>query len=242
MSLDDYIFRSLSFEADQRKNSLNLPKNKDLDTFLFTIPSKSKVIPTFTANIEPTSTISLKRRYYIDILILHTRKRNKIKKPAAVVARASVAKDTLIRRKQKYIVQQKIDQSYEKFKDNENIIGLPVSNKLIALSRDIALNIQDGTARPITKDSFKPEDPTSIDALSLKKEIEVVQGVDQEVLEFSLQTATGPQPAPGGFLIEVFLSGSDGTLTKIDRNEVINGIDDATIEDGFSEFLNLQEE
>ena len=241
-SLDDYIFRQLSFEADQRKNGLTLPKNNDLGSFLFTIPSKSKVLPTFVVSVEEDDTIQLRRRFFIDTLILHTRKRNSIRKPLAIIARATVPRATLLRRMQNYVTQQRCDKTASKWTAGKNIVGLPVAGNMIALTNALALNVQTGGSKLIEESLFNRTRKSDVDAVSVKKEIEVIQGLDEVKIDLKLQNFEGAIESKDGFLIEVFLSGTDGLLTKINRDELVDFIDDKTKEDGFSEFLALREE
>lgn len=57
-SLDNYLHRNLSFEADQKK-SYNKEEPIDMKTFLYTITTTSKTIPDF--KISESGSITLKR-------------------------------------------------------------------------------------------------------------------------------------------------------------------------------------
>jgi len=239
-SLDDYVYRNFSFEADQRKNGLSLPKNNDLKSFLFTIPPKSRTLPVFRPSVEDDLPINLSRRFFIDTLILHTRKRNRIRKPIGAIVRATVPKRTLSRRMQNYVIEQRCKQVEQRFKEGRSIAGLPVSRNLIALSRNIALNVHTGGAVPFGSKWFSEDKGNTVDSYSIKREIEIIAGTDKQKIGLKLKNADGEVFAKDGFLIEVFLSSSDGKLTKINKVEKVDFLDDETKQDGFREFLILR--
>src|SRR3990167_2143531 len=63
-TLDDFVFRNLAFEANQEKDSL---KDKTLDTWLFTIPANSPVVPEFKPSL--TGSMTLNRRYKVEKVV-----------------------------------------------------------------------------------------------------------------------------------------------------------------------------
>jgi hypothetical protein len=57
-SVDNLARKNLFFESDQRKN-------RDLSSFLYTIPLEKKVLPKVTISVDISSSLSLERRYSI---------------------------------------------------------------------------------------------------------------------------------------------------------------------------------
>lgn len=102
-SMDNYIHRDLSFEADQRKN-------QDLKSFLYTIPHGKRTLPEFRVDVDISSSITLERKYRIDTIILE----NKIRippptePPVDVVVRASVPKKDYEFRTLEYVNLQRV--------------------------------------------------------------------------------------------------------------------------------------
>lgn len=62
-TLDDYMFKNFTFEADQRKDHL---KDKTLDSWLFTMPTDSPTLPEF--RISSTGSITLNKKYKIETM------------------------------------------------------------------------------------------------------------------------------------------------------------------------------
>jgi hypothetical protein len=60
-SVDAVSRKTLFFEADQRRD-------RDLSSFLYTIPEERRVLPSVTLNVNVSSSISLERRYSIKSL------------------------------------------------------------------------------------------------------------------------------------------------------------------------------
>jgi hypothetical protein len=95
-SMDNYIHRDLSFEADQRKN-------KDLNSFLYTIPPGTDVLPDFSINVDISSSVELSRKFYIDTIILQNRVLPFIKKPLDIVVRAEIPQKTIKERTEEHV-------------------------------------------------------------------------------------------------------------------------------------------
>jgi len=100
-SMDNYIHRDLSFEADQRKE-------RDLQSFLYTIPQGQRTLPEFRISVDVSSSIELARRYRIDTIILNNKPRTVIEPPVDVVVRASVAKRNFDFRVLEYVNLQRV--------------------------------------------------------------------------------------------------------------------------------------
>ena len=106
---------------------------------------------------------------------------------------------------------------------------LDTSTGLIHSSEDVLSNL-----RRQSIDAF-----SFIKGSDLKKEIEIVDGVDKQKIDFSLATSDGNIDS-SGFLIEVFLSGSDGKLTQVYDEDVIDLASDDNFSEGFSNYLVLE--
>jgi hypothetical protein len=101
--VDNYIHKNLSFEAYDRKNNV-----KNLSSFLYTIPERTKVLPEFKTNVNVTASISLERRFYIDTVTLERRPRSTVDRPLDIVVRATVPKKTFQDRVKEYVDFQKL--------------------------------------------------------------------------------------------------------------------------------------
>lgn len=102
-SVDNYIHRDLSFEADQRKN-------QDLKSFLYTIPQGKQVLPEFRLSVDVSASISLERKYRIDTIILENKVRipPPTEPPVDVIVRATVPKRNFVARSLEYVNLQRI--------------------------------------------------------------------------------------------------------------------------------------
>lgn len=248
-NLDDYIHQGLAFEAHAQKANRtdgdpigNFSTNYDLKSFLFTVVPQSEVIPEFITNYEERGeVISLQRRYFIDQLILSTRRRNRLRPPQAIIARATVPKRTFNARLKDYVRGQKIARTRRRLDEGKAVVGRSISRDFIALRGNRALNKSTGEIHPLD-DVLEEEEveETNEDILSIKKEIEVVAGIEQARIELRLKNGEGEVLSKDGYLVEVFESGSDGRLTKLVKETVKNPINDDEIESGFEEFLDLR--
>lgn len=99
-SFENYVHRDLTFEADQRKN-------KDLSSFLYTIPPEKNVLPEFKISVDVSSSITLDRRFRTDTIILRNSPIPTTQKPIDIVVRATVPKKTLSDRIKDYVIHQK---------------------------------------------------------------------------------------------------------------------------------------
>lgn len=102
-TLDNYIRRDVSFEADQRQNIT------DLKSFLYTIPAEKQILPEFKISVDLTSSIELERKYQINTLILQNKSTTIVNKPIDVVIRATIPKQNTLIREQSYVFAQKAE-------------------------------------------------------------------------------------------------------------------------------------
>ena len=68
---------------------------------------------------------------------------------------------------------------------------------------------------------------------------EVVESTDTQVVDLSLVSDNKGVSPIAGFLVEVYLSGTDGRLTRLFREDDLN-VDGSIESEGFSRFLNLE--
>lgn len=97
-SIDNYVFRNMSFEEGQRKDI-------DLSSYLYTVPSKSKKIPEFITTPATGSVLRLERKYRSTSVALTNAQINTLGKPLDIVARGTISKTN---RNQSYILEQNV--------------------------------------------------------------------------------------------------------------------------------------
>lgn len=73
----------------------------------------------------------------------------------------------------------------------------------------------------------------------VKTDVEKVKNIDLKVIELTLKSSTEQVDPTAGFLIEVYASGSDGRLTRLYMNDVVD-LHGKVIEEGFSRYLILE--
>lgn len=70
--------------------------------------------------------------------------------------------------------------------------------------------------------------------------VDYVVSVGTKIINLGLKNSNGPIIPKDGFLIEVFESGSNGTLTRLYKESVEDPADDSkTLFDGFSNYFRL---
>lgn len=232
-SLDDFVHNNLPFEAGQRKN-------QDLKSFLFTNLSREETLPQFVANVDVTGTLSLTRRYVIDELLLNTANRSKIKDPIAIVARVVVEKEDSFIRTSNFVSRQRLAQALSLFEENRNLLGANIGNGFVVIGEREVIQTQDGSIRRFEPGNRRLFTEVANRFIGFSKDIEVVTGLDRQKIDLSLQNKEDEVDTQNGFLVEVFLSGTDGKLTRVNRNDLINPANDNMLEEGFGEFLDLR--
>jgi len=240
-NIDDHIHQTLTFEADPRKNGLAQTANTSLQTFLYTIPSRRRTLPEFKSSHEDGAVVNLERQFYIDTLTIRLGMTNRIRRPIATVARMTARKSDLFARNKKYSLEQQVNSTKIANEQGKNVVGMPVSRNYIATSPGQAINIRTGLAQSMNGAQMRQElkDKFSQEIISIEKEIEVVAGIDRANFFFRLKSEEGQVPSVNGFLVEMYVSGSDGTLTKIADKTITNPIVDDVIQDGFDTYLDL---
>ena len=71
-------------------------------------------------------------------------------------------------------------------------------------------------------------------------EIELVVGLETKTIDFKLGNSEGTTPSNNGFLVEVFDSGSDGKITRLYKEDVVDALNDETLSEGFENYFILE--
>jgi len=173
-------------------------------------------------------------------LILTARKINTILRPIATIVRVKFVADYLDRRLNKWVTRQRFRNV---LRHPKPVAGVRIGENLITMPGGRVLDTVTNTilpAGPVLRALKDQEDnPLVKNAESFEREIEIVTGIDGKRIEFNLKSSEGPLELNDGFMIEVFLSGSDGKLTKLVKNDVINPLEDDVIVQGYNSFLSL---
>lgn len=136
--------------------------------------------------------------------------------------------------------------------------GRPLGKKFTVISKDKVLNKNTGAVIPAeeilkylpagtlpqsqTEQSSQSAQapPVVIENAEIKKEVEVVVGIDGQRINFTLANSDGEISTNDGYLIEIYVSGSDGTLTRAYKEDVVDAANDNTLSEGFSNYLKLE--
>ena len=73
----------------------------------------------------------------------------------------------------------------------------------------------------------------------LKRNVERVQNIDEKVVELVLKSENIKIQPTAGFLIEVFASGSDGKLTRLFQDDLVD-LYGNVLEEGFLRYLTME--
>lgn len=121
-----------------------------------------------------------------------------------------------------------------------DIIGLPVGETYTVISDDKVLNKSDGSVSKIEDVIPLTQVSSSIFVnAAVAKQVEIVVGVEGKKIDFTLATSEGVMEAPSGYLVEVYLSGANGQLTRVYKEDVVDVINDNALSEGFSNYLVL---
>ena len=237
------IINSTSIDYEIRKNThiteaTQYQRLADLPTFLYTIPSGRKVLPRFTTNFdERDEEIILKRRYYIDALILSAQKKKSIQKPISVLMRATTQKQTVEQKLQNYVNQQQNQEAVVAYINEENIVGKYVAADWVAINNVQAINVNSGLVKDLIE-FIQPESLSiDINAFSSEKTVEVISGLSRAKFNFTLKSSEGEVTSKSGFLVEIFDSGSDGALVRLTDENSLDVVKDTVTNKGYDNFL-----
>jgi hypothetical protein len=229
-SLDDYIHRNLSFEADQRKNELDQPVNNSLNTFLYTIESGAKILPKFLTSHSSSQGLSIDKYYYNinpSEIPTSTKDREKIDVITKVIRTKKPSRNI------RYLIDQFSEKVQSALAKNKSVVGEILTTEYVVLDRLRALNIVTGFIESVKK-------VRDIGVSAFSKNVEVITGLEEEEVFLRLGSGDGQVSAKDGFLVEVFESGSDGSLRKVNRKRVKSITSDKEVKYGFESYLNLE--
>jgi hypothetical protein len=231
-SVDDYIRRTLIIEAGQFKDS---KEQRDMNTFLYTIPSRRRTLPQLVTNFDDTPDITLRRSYIIDKLILSAkRQKKKVENPIAVIARGTTAAPDAKERLEQYVTEQKARQTEQEILAGKNVVGRTIGLNRVMLDARRVLNTQDGTVQSLSSYFRTKNQQSDVNVLTISRNLEVVTGLSRGVINLQLKSSEGETPSPGGYLIEVYESGSDGKVVKLFEESVVDVLEDKVLKKGFS--------
>lgn len=254
-SLDEFVRRGFSLEADQRKNGLinNSTQNLNLNSFLYTVPAGSNILPNFYVSISGSA--SLQRQYKVtnlSTLYIHP---TTMVNPLAVIAKAAIPVQTYQDKAINYVFDQNLRTAVSLLSQSQSITGIPISKDFIALDSHRGLNLNNGTIVDISSlinyyifiassgsqgaSSITPHPVVFLNTLGVDEKLEFVYGLDNLKIEFALKTNNLVINSKSGYLIEVFSSGSDGTLLKMAKNDIVDPNSNQQTQFGFSNILSL---
>jgi hypothetical protein len=114
---------------------------------------------------------------------------------------------------------------------------------LIFISTTTVLNKKTGEITELSQQEIYQsllEDNVNAETIEISNDnFEVVKGVDSKKIELGLSDGSSIESI-NGFLIEVYFSGTDGKLTKLNRKDSIDPITRATLKDGFEQYFSLE--
>jgi len=230
-SVDDYVRRTLMFEAPQFKD---YNEHRDMKTFLYSVPSRRRTLPRFITNFDDNPEITLKRTYFVDKLVLSTtQQQQSVKQPIAVVLKSTVEKRTFNAQMTDYVLQQQVAVTQKRLSQGLNVTGLPIAKDHIMMGPSKVLNIKTGFVKPLSAWAQDNQSVPSLNTLSISDEIDVVTGLSRVVIDLSLKSSEGPVVASSGYLVEVYESGSDGKITKLYEEDVVDVLEDTVLRKGF---------
>jgi hypothetical protein len=99
------------------------------------------------------------------------------------------------------------------------IIGQQISSDKILIDKDLVLNIKTGQIEPLTI-------PTVLNGGNsvVVNQVEENVGIDEVKIDLKLTNGNREVDSRNGYLIEIFLSGTDGKLTRLYQDELIDPI------------------
>lgn len=112
---------------------------------------------------------------------------------------------------------------------------------VIKLTDDSYLSTTDGIV--ITKEQalrILPNATKYDRGIHLSDTVQSVGQLGYQTIQLRLQGSNGNIAPTKGFLITVYLSGTDGTLTRMYQNEIIDIADNSVLRGGFGQYITLE--
>jgi len=243
-NFENNIKSTFTFEADQRSNEMRQSNNRDLNTFLFTVPSRNQTIPRFVASTDDISGVTLEKKFFYENLLDRDFLPPLIREPKAVIIHSDVESSDFLDRTSNYVKEQKSKATNSAIINKQNYIGMMLSNDYVAVSLTEGASTKDGSIKPISDlvNSSKNTAQKVVAVSEVEENVEVVVSVDSKVILLGLKDSNGVVSSNKEYLVEIFESGSDGLLTKVVENDIINPLIDEVVQDGFSSDLILYRE
>ena len=88
----------------------------------------------------------------------------------------------------------------------------------------------------LLSEDFVGVSESTVERTVLRREVEKVKNIDEKVIELVLKSENVKVNPTAGFLVEVFLSGSDGKLERLFEKDLTD-LYGNVLEDGFSNYL-----
>ncbi len=230
-TMDGDVYKTPLFEADRMER-----KKKDLQSFLYTVPERSPVLPDIRVGADLSSSVTLERRYHYETLNLNVVPSVLLSNPIDVIIRATIKQEDNAFRTFKFVKSQylkKILKATETSGSIKDLIGTPVGRHYVLVAGKKVLDKRSGKVIPL--DDI--DDDESV--IEIKKEIEKIDGLTNVSLDLSL-VGSKPMPAKDGFLIEVYESGSDGTLTRVYQTDLVDPFTNDVVREGFESSMHLK--
>lgn len=239
-SFDNYVHRDLTFEADQRRED-NGGTRKTLEHFLFTIPSRRRVLPEFRSSQEDDIDLTLKRSYFTSRLSLNKSLSRRLRRPVAVILRAALEKRSLESRLGDHALEQQVRATNNRIRARRNVTGMPLSKDFVAMTSTKALNTKTGLVAPVRDvQSLQAQFESKQNKIvNIRRVAEFITGLDSVTIDLKLKSSEGEVDSTDGFLIEVFESGSDGKLKKLSEKTIEDPINDERLQNGYDSFLRV---
>ncbi len=123
----------------------------------------------------------------------------------------------------------------------------PITPKYTLIAKNKLLDKSNGSISIVTpqktQEIISYFNKNFITVQELNTQVDVVISADTNDIEFYLKTSDGKVESKHGFLIEVFLSGNDGKLKRLYRENLQDPVDGNNIlQDGFSNYFTLEED
>lgn len=105
---------------------------------------------------------------------------------------------------------------------------------LVKLNEQYFLDTKDGKL-------IKKEDVLAMQdqSLSFSGEIETINGIDSHVINVNLKDVSG-YLSNSGFLVEVYLSGADGKIKKLEKEDINGPSGDDLLTEGYEKYLSIE--
>lgn len=124
---------------------------------------------------------------------------------------------------------------------------LPLTQHLTLITDDKVLDKRTGNIlsikHPLVQTEAKSffERKNSVSAVSIGDKVDFVYGLESTKIDLQLKTSDGISEVKDGFLIEIYLSGSDGKIKRLYKEDIEDPLDgDKTISDGFDNYFKLE--